>query len=35
MPGGSLAGCWAARSREFRAWRAVVPTLVLIATRSP
>jgi hypothetical protein len=38
MPGGSLAGCLAARSREPRAWRAVPPepaALVLIATQSP
>jgi len=38
MPGGSLAGCWAVRSREPRACRAAPPdpaALVLIATRSP
>src|SRR5207247_10882403 len=38
MPGGSLAGCWAARSRVPRACRVLAPApgaLALIATRPP
>jgi len=38
MPGGSLAGCWAARSRAPRACRGLAPApgaLPLIATRPP
>ena len=35
MPGGSLADGWAVLSLVARAWRTVVPDLVLIATRSP
>jgi hypothetical protein len=38
MPGGSLAGCWAARSRVPRACRVLAPApgaLALIATQPP